>query len=352
VLTLLAAEKSLLSTFRIGRKDDDPAGTSGGSGSPFGGRKADNKEKDAVSASHPFGPPRRSGAESQSAASLGAPKEGEGAATHSPFMRRRSSAASSLDKDLLSPLGREDSEAEDTESSATSKRLSFERGSSEVSSTPGTPQLLSPNATVAAPATPVSKVTVIILQNGQPHEFEYSSDWQVRAVFANVATKLAVEKNSSLYHPTAHVFLEAQRDIQCYWDAEPGPLTLAVMSTGRPTAKEVKVRLGQVKRSVLVLKATTAGGIVMAAGDDAGFRPTLHVLTIADKPVASSVPVWKLIGPEWAVVPLTELPAVNLRVHFVDEQVFKVLKVSPFVVCVVIFAEHGSRWRRERRFAE
>jgi hypothetical protein len=332
VLTLLAAEKSLLSTFRIGRKDDDPAGASAGSSSPFGGRKAD-KDKDAASASHPFGPPRRSGAESQSAASLSVPKEGEGSAPHSPFMRRRSSAASSLDKDLLSPVGREDSEAEDTESSATSKRLSFERGSSEVSSTPGTPQLLSPHGAAAAPVTPVSKVTVIILQNGQPHEFEYSSDWQVRAVFANVATKLAVEKNSSLYHPTAHVFLEAQRDIQCYWDAEPGPLTLAVMATGRPTAKEVKVRLGQVKRSVLVLKATTAGGIVMAAGDDAGFRPALHVMTIADKPVASSVPVWKLIGPEWAVVPLADLPAVNLRVHFVDEQVFKVLKVSFLFSC-------------------
>ncbi len=328
----------MLSTFRIGRKDDDPAGASAGTNSPFGGRKSEKEKEPATSASHPFGPPRRSAAESQSAATLPTTaKEGEGgSAPNSPFAaRRRSSASSATDKDVLSPggLGKEDSEADDTESSATSKRLSADlvRGSSEGPSTPGTPHIATPPPTstsAAAPPAAPGKVPLVLLINGQAHEFEYSSDWQVRAVFANLATKLTVDKNSSLYHPSANIYLEAQRDLQCYWDSEPGPLTLAVVTSGKPTAKEVKVRLGQIKRSVLVLKATTAGGIVMAAGDDAGFRPTLHVLTVADKPLAPSVPVWKLIGPEWAVIPVADLPAVNLRVHFVDEQVFKVLKVA------------------------
>ncbi len=324
--SLSLAEKSLLSTFRIGRKDEDPGAASSGS-SPFGGRKAVDKEKEAASSSHPFGPPRRSGAESASSSNLA-----DAGASGSPQTKRRVSGADSSKDQIVGAVAtRDESETDDTESvtsSSSTKRLSVDGGRMSGDGSPAPQATPPPPLPSASAPQPAAKVLVIVSQGGHSHEFEYASDWQVRAVMANLATKLTVDKNASLYHPTAHVYLEPQREILCYWDTEPAPLTLALVTTKAPSTKEVKVKLGQIKRTVHVLKTTTASGVVMAAGEDTGFHPTVHALLVNEKPVAPNTVVWKLIGSEWAVVPVAEMAAVNLRVHFVDEQVFKVLKVA------------------------
>ena len=57
-----------------------------------------------------------------------------------------------------------------------------------------------------------SKIFVVINVSGQViFEQEFSSSLQVRAVMANIATKLSVERNTSLYNPATNVFLEHDR---------------------------------------------------------------------------------------------------------------------------------------------
>ena len=306
------AEKSLLSTFRLGRKEDEAAS------SPAGSRKV---EKDASpSPNHPFGIPRRSESSDPSSPSLSA-------------VRKKRSSSAAIDTQDVLPTSET---TEDSESSATSSSRADEIAPSASSPpasnmTPGTPPPAAAAVAVAAAAALASqKIAVHVSLGGAIHEFEYAASWQVRAVMANIATKVAVDKNAALFHPVANVYLEPQRELQNYWDTEPGTLHLSLLSTKAPSSKEVKVKIGPVKRAVPVMKTTTALGVVMETGEDmTNFRPSAYVLNVADKPQAPLTPVWKSIGSEWSVTPMADLPAVNLRVHFVDDQVFKVLKVAP-----------------------
>ncbi len=353
-VVFLLAEKGILSSFRLSRKEDDQS-----SNSPFGSRKkGEDKDKDVIDPAHPFGPPRRSGAESKSVSDLSA-KEGG-----SPLMgRKKRDSNSSIDnKDSLPPSAASassssvaDSETDDTESSmqAHEAAVAAAAAAAIISSSPSAGSAVggasaSQNSGVSpapvassnhAPAVTSSEsakisVAVTVQATGQTHDFEYDSHWQVRAVMANLAAKLNVDKNSSLFHPIAHVFLEPQRELQCYWDLEPSVLPLTIVTSTKASTKEAKVKVGSVKRSVHVMKQTTASGIVMLAGEETGFHPAHHVLLVGEKPTPPNTVVWKTIGSDWAVVPLTELAPVNLRVNFADDQVVKVCKLGEYCVLV------------------
>lgn len=303
----MIAEKGLLSSFRLGRKDDEQ-----GSNSPFGGRKKAD-DKDAIDPSHPFGPPRRSGAE--------ASKDAGG----SPSLARKNRDSNSS-VDTKDVLPHHDSEAtDDTESSAQHDAPPASGAAPASASTPPAAAAAAPSGAPSGDAVKIN-VVVTVQATGQTQEVEYDARWQVRAVMANLATKLNVDKNSSLFHSSAHVFLEPQRELQCYWDLEPAALALTIVGSSKASTKETKVKFGSVKRSVHVMKQTTASGVVMLAGEETGFHPASHALVVSEKPVAPNTVVWKMIGSDWAVVPLTELAPVNLRVNFADDQVVKVLK--------------------------
>ena len=68
---------------------------------------------------------------------------------------------------------------------------------------------------------------------------------------ANLAAKLNVDKNSSLFHPTAHVFLEPLRELVCYWDCEPAPLALTIVGSTKASTKEAKVKVGAARHQRL-----------------------------------------------------------------------------------------------------
>lgn len=165
------------------------------------------------------------------------------------------------------------------------------------------------------PSTAVEPLAVVVSWSGQSQEFSYTTQWQVRAVMANITTLLPVDKNMSLYHPAGHVFLEPHRDLQSYMDREDGPLALQLFSGKLPSSKEVKVKVGAIKKTITVYKATTALGVVMSVGEDPGFRPYRYVLLSSEKPLEPSTVVWKILNTDLSVVPASDLPSVNLKVN-------------------------------------
>ena len=142
-----------------------------------------------------------------------------------------------MNKDSLAAPA-ESAEADDSESSASARETKEQ----------------------ADPTTEVM-MQVLLNVNGVPHEFEYGSLWEVKAVMANICRQVTLEKHMALFHPAGYVYLEPQKHISCYWDNPEGPLSLSLMSTVKvPTHKEIKVRFNGVKKSIVVFKSTTALG--------------------------------------------------------------------------------------------